>query len=108
MKILLDENLPKKVKRELGIEHEVLRVQDIGWNGKKNGELMTLMRLNSFDALVTFDKNLPYQQNISRFPIAIIVLEVLDSKYEVVQKLILRLALWEKIPPSSVTRITLE
>lgn len=110
MKILLDENLPKKLKLELGVEHEVVRVQDLGWNGKKNGELLGLMTMGGFDALVTMDKNLQHQQNLSRFPIVIIVLEVFDSKFEVVQQLVPRLLarLRENITPSSIIRITLE
>ena len=45
MKILLDENLPKKLKADFGIEHEVKTVRDMGWLGKKNGELLGLIVL---------------------------------------------------------------
>ena len=60
MKLLLDENLPKRLKADYP-NHEVYTVRDMNWNGKKNGELMQLMLENSFDALITFDKNLQYQ-----------------------------------------------
>ncbi len=43
MKILLDENLPKKLKVDFGTEHEVKTVRDMGWLGKKNGELLGLI-----------------------------------------------------------------
>ena len=43
MKILLDESLPRKLRNDFGIDHEVLTVRDIGWRGKKNGELLKLM-----------------------------------------------------------------
>ncbi|MCU0426292.1 MAG: hypothetical protein MUF71_11770 [Candidatus Kapabacteria bacterium] len=43
MKILLDENLPKKLKRNF-TQHEVFTVRDKGWNGKKNAELLRLMQ----------------------------------------------------------------
>ena len=68
------------------------------------------MTMGGFDALVTMDKNLQHQQNLSRFPIVIIVLEVFDSKFEVVQQLVPRLLarLRENITPSSIIRITLE
>lgn len=39
MKILLDENMPAKVKYDFGKDHEVKTVKDMGWLGKKNGEL---------------------------------------------------------------------
>lgn len=60
MKLLLDENLPKKLKSDFP-KHEVFTVRDMNWNGKKNGELMLLMLENTFDAFVTFDKNLQFQ-----------------------------------------------
>lgn len=54
MKLLLDENLPKRLKQDLAA-HEVYTVRDKGWNGKKNGELMKLLVNEKFDALSTFD-----------------------------------------------------
>ena len=50
MKILLDENLPKKLKITFAPEHEVFTVHEKNWNGKRNGELLGLMTLNGFDA----------------------------------------------------------
>ena len=64
MKLLLDENLPKRLKLDFP-EHGVYTVRDKGWNGIKNGELLKLMIEDSFDALLTFDKNLQHQQNFS-------------------------------------------
>ena len=54
MKLLLDENLPKRLKQDL-LPREAFTVRDMGWNGKSNGELLTLMKDHGFDALVTFD-----------------------------------------------------
>ena len=59
MRLLLDENLPKKFKQDFS-EHEIYTVRDKGWNGKKNGELMTLMISEKFDAFLTFDRNLQH------------------------------------------------
>ncbi len=39
MKILLDENMPTKVKYDFGEDYLVSTVKDMGWLGKKNGEL---------------------------------------------------------------------
>ena len=61
MKLLLDENLPRKLKRDL-INHEVSTVRDNGWSGLKNGELIRKMREHGFDVLLTFDKNIQHQQ----------------------------------------------
>lgn len=80
MKLLLDENLPKKLKLDFP-EHEIYTVSDKGWNSKKNGELLKLMVNEGFDGLFTFDKNLQYQQNFIKYPIAVIVLNAEDNAY---------------------------
>lgn len=61
MKLLLDENLPKRLKNNLS-EHVIFTVRDMGWNGKKNGELLQLMISEGFNAFITFDKNLKYDK----------------------------------------------
>ncbi|GAB3966345.1 hypothetical protein GCM10028806_06730 [Spirosoma terrae] len=45
----------------------------MGWQSKKNGELLKLMLAESFEVLVTFDKNLRHQQNFAKYPIAVLV-----------------------------------
>ena len=72
MKILLDECLPHYLKRAL-IGHEVRTVQESGWAGRKNGELLTLAE-SSFEAFLTSDQNLRYQQSLAGRAIAIIEL----------------------------------
>jgi len=56
MKILIDENLPVKLKDKLN-EYEVFTVRDMNWNSVKNGQLLKLAIENSFNVLVTSDKN---------------------------------------------------
>jgi hypothetical protein len=73
MLLLLDENLPKRLKLDFP-EHEIYTVADKGWAGIKNGALLNLMLNESFDALLTFDKNLQYQQNFLKYTIAVFVL----------------------------------
>lgn len=46
MRLLLDENLPKRLKLDF-LEHEIYTVRDKGWNGIKNGELLTLLLDNT-------------------------------------------------------------
>jgi predicted nuclease of predicted toxin-antitoxin system len=80
MKLLLDENLPKKLKRDFPT-HEVFTVHDKGWDGIKNGELLRLLILNGFDCFLTFDKNIAYQQNFKKYPLCVIVLKARSSRY---------------------------
>ncbi len=78
MRVLLDENLPRKLKHEL-IEHEVKTVPEMGWAGKKNGELLRLME-PLFDVFVTLDQNLSYQQNLKQNTIAIVMLRAISNR----------------------------
>ena len=73
MRLLLDENLPKRLKLDFP-EHEIFTVRDKGWNGIKNGELLNLLLENNFDALLTFDKSLQHQQNFTKYTITVFVL----------------------------------
>lgn len=86
MKLLLDENLPKRLKLDFP-EHEVFTVRDKGWNGIKNGELLQLLLQNSFDALLTFDKNLQHQQNFTKYTITVFVLSATINSYFELTKL---------------------
>ena len=68
MKLLLDENLPVKLKHrfiESGIN--AFTVKDMDWLGKQNGVLLQEMLLNNFDVFVTIDNNLSFQQNFNNY-----------------------------------------
>lgn len=71
MKILIDENLPRYLKRVLS-EYDVQTVQNMGWHGVENGTLLNLAE-SVFDIFLTADKNLPYQQNLSDIQLGIVV-----------------------------------
>lgn len=88
MKILLDENLPRKLKSDFGSGFEVSTVRDMGWLGKKNGELMGLMTFNGFDAFITVDRNLQYQQNLEKFNVTVFVLIAPDNRRPTLQTLV--------------------
>jgi len=87
MKLLIDENLPKKLKLDLS-EYEIYTVRDKEWNGKRNGELLTLMISEQFNALLTFDKNLQYRQNFKKYSLPVLVLNAEDNSYLTLVKLI--------------------
>ncbi len=86
MKLLLDENLPKRLKLDF-TEHEIYTVRDKGWNGIENGELLNLLVADNFDALLTFDKNLQHQQNFRKYAITVFVLSASINSYEGLTKL---------------------
>jgi hypothetical protein len=80
MRVLLDESVP----RALGFliqGHFVRTAQAAGFAGLLNGELLAAMKSAGFDALVTFDQNLPYQQSI-HLPVSVIVLVAPNNRVE--------------------------
>lgn len=84
MKLLLDENLPRKLKKDLA-HHEAFTVREMLWDGKENGELLALMLTHGFEALISGDKNIPFQQNFQKYPIPVIVLDSLDNTYPTIR-----------------------
>lgn len=77
MKVLLDEDLPHKLRLNLP-GHEVSTAAYRGWNGLKNGELLKTAEDEGLDVFVTGDKNLRYQQNLTERRIAVVVLAAQD------------------------------
>jgi predicted nuclease of predicted toxin-antitoxin system len=74
MRILLDECLPARLKRDLP-GHEVQTVPQAGWAGIHNGELLRLVAASGrFDVFLTVDKQLPQQNDIKKLPFAVVVL----------------------------------
>lgn len=72
MRVLLDECLPRRLKRDLP-GHEARTAPEVGWASKRNGELLRLAE-RQFDVFLTVDQKLQHQQNLSAFDIAVIVL----------------------------------
>jgi hypothetical protein len=73
MRILLDECAPQPLKRELE-DYEIRTVVEMGWSGKKNGELLRLMNQEGFTILISTDQNLRYQQNLQQAGVAVVIL----------------------------------
>ena len=86
MRVLLDENIPRKLRQLFETGVEVVTVGYPGWKGKKNGELLRLAQ-NEFDAFITMDKGIPHQQNLSDIKMGIVLLEARSNRYEDVASL---------------------
>ncbi len=81
MKLLLDENLPKKLKYRFNKNYEVLTVPEMGWSGIKNGDLLVKMQSKNLRILLSVDKNMSHQQNLEKHNISLIVLNSNDTRY---------------------------
>ena len=85
MKVLLDESVTRHLKQEF-IGHEVFTIDEAGFKGLKNGELLRAAT-GLYDVLVTVDQNLPYQQNLKSFDLAVLVLIAKRNTYATLKSL---------------------
>ena len=73
MRILIDECMPRLLRREL-LDHDARTVSEMGWSGKRNGELLRIMQQERFEVLLTADQGLRHQQNLAKFGVAAVVI----------------------------------
>jgi hypothetical protein len=71
VKVLLDENLPHSLREHL-LQYETFTAAYMGWAGLKNGELLDVAQAGAFDVLITGDRTLYYEQNLSGRKIALV------------------------------------
>ncbi|MDQ1592784.1 MAG: hypothetical protein QOG71_3411 [Pyrinomonadaceae bacterium] len=89
MKLLLDECIDRRFAAELAW-HEVKTVPQMGWATKKNGELLKLAE-SEFDIFLTVDRNLAFQQNLSNFNIAVLILHTTSNRLADLKPLVPRI-----------------
>jgi hypothetical protein len=81
MRILLDECIPRKLKCHL-TGHSCFTVPEMGFAGKKNGELLKLASEAGFEVFVTLDRGIQYQQNLASHKLVILVFRAKSSRLE--------------------------
>jgi hypothetical protein len=102
--ILLDECLDWRLGRDLP-GHNVKTVQDMGWGGITNGRLLALAQ-TQFDAFITGDRNLSFQQNLTQFSIAVVVHQAESIRLVHTRPLMAKvLAMLPKLKPGQVVKI---
>jgi hypothetical protein len=104
MRLLIDDCLPRALKRLLH-GHTCRTVQEMAWSGIKKGALLSLAE-GEFDALITIDQGLEYQQNLKERRIAILLLVSRSNQIEDLAPIIpAALTALETILPGQVVRI---
>lgn len=83
MKIILDHNVPKRLRGALP-DHAVKTAKEMGWAELENGDLLRAAEADSFDLMITCDQNLSYQQNMTKRQIALVVLDT--NNWNVLQR----------------------
>lgn len=106
MKLLLDEQIPRKLSKLFPDAWEVKTVQEMGWAGTLNGALLSIAADTGFQAMLTADKNLQYQQNPQTLPFPIIVLAAPSTRIDDLSPLIpIAVELLESQPTHEVHRV---
>jgi len=78
-RLLLDECVDWRLKRFFSPNYPVRAVHEMGWQGVRNGELLQLAS-QLFDVLVTVDKRLPEQQDVSQYSLAVVVIRAHNNR----------------------------
>lgn len=105
MQILFDECVPRPLRTEF-VGHDVRTIQEMGWAGKKNGELLALMSGAGLRVLLTADQNLRFQQQPGKHGVAVVVLVGASNRLTDLQPLVpATLALLNTIQPGDVVEV---
>lgn len=74
----MDECVDRRLAREF-VGYDITTVPKMGWAGIKNGQLLTRVA-KTFDVFITVDRNLPSEQNLPQFEVAVIVLQAPSNR----------------------------
>lgn len=97
MRLLLDENVPKKLKQDL-LTHNVYTVRELRRDGYEDEDVLQFLIDFNFDALITCDKNLRFQQNLAKYPTPVLVLDTYTNAYPILKLVVPYLLEQLKLP----------
>lgn len=105
MKLLLDENMPRKLRHHLP-GHDVFTTPYMDWAGIGNGKLLALAADAGFEAVLTLDGGIEYEQNLARLPCSVIILKAQSNAFEDLAPLLPAiLDALSKLPPRTLVRL---
>ena len=88
MKLLLDESVPRRLGSSFPDSFEVRTVQHMGWAGAKNGDLLRMSAEHGFDAFLTVDQGIEYQQNLVGLVLPVIIMIAHRNRLQELQLLV--------------------
>jgi hypothetical protein len=104
VRVLLDECIDWRLSRSIE-GHDVKTAHQMGWESVKNGEMLTLAA-EHFDVFVTVDRNLSFQQHLTSFPIAVVVLHAKTNRLADLLRLVpVLLSALESAQPGTATHL---
>ena len=105
MCVLLDENLDWRLVRYFDADFQVTTVSRQGWKGKRNSELLQQAEA-AFDVLVTMDRSIEHQQNLSKYNIGVILISARSNRTQNIQPAMLRVnEVLRKVQPGQVIHV---
>src|SRR5262245_16805245 len=87
MRLLLDECVPRSLKHDLSA-HDVHHVVDMKWSSKRHGELIELMAKERFEALLTVDQSIEYQQNLQSSNLGVVIVTARRNRLKELRPLV--------------------
>jgi hypothetical protein len=87
VRVLLDVDMPRQLKREL-VGHDTSTVREMGWNGIKNGALLSLAVAADFEVFVTVDRSVSYQQNVPALHLALVAFALPNNRLATVLSMV--------------------
>lgn len=81
MRVLLDENLPRRLKWHFPADVEVLTVQERGWSGIKNSELLRLAA-GEVEVFLTMGRGVEFQQNLQSLSLGVLIIRAPSNRFE--------------------------
>ncbi len=104
MRLLLDESLPRPLA-DLLLGHDVRTVPQMGWIRLSNGALLR-QAAAEFDAILTADQNIEFQQNLKTLPVAVVVLVADSNRLESLIPLVAAvIQALETLEPKTLVRV---
>ena len=105
MKLLLEENLPHQLRHEIA-GHDCTTVAFMGWSGIENGELLARAAAAGFDALLTKDTGLQFEQNLVNLSLAVVVIRAASNDIDDIRPFLPALAQkLANLPPKQVSYV---
>lgn len=80
MRVLLDEMMPRRLTRHFDENIQAVTVRERGWGSLGNGELLQAAQ-REFDVLLTMDRGIPHQQDLSKLEIAVVILCAKSNRF---------------------------
>ena len=105
MRLLLDENLPHEL-RHLLVGHEVFTVAYMGWQGLENGALLARAAEEGFEAVLTMDVGIAYEQSLVRLPVSVLLIRSASNAIDDLKPLLPAiLQALDRLPPRTLLRV---